>query len=89
MNRGSDELVTVDGLVDRVGATAGKRLTKRHDTSKPQGVRGRNSDNTRLAATLGWEPSIPLQEGLRRTYRWISTVTDARATADTATRRAS
>lgn len=90
LNLGSDELVTVDGLVDLVCAIAGKRLLKRHDTSKPQGVRGRNSDNDRLAATLRWEPSIPLQEGLERTYRWISSVTRGRAeAAATAERRAS
>ena len=46
-------------------------IRKRHDTSKPQGVRGRNSDNTRLREVLGWEPQVPLEEGLRRTYRWI------------------
>ncbi len=90
LNLGSDELVTVDGLVDLVCAIAGKRLLKRHDTSKPQGVRGRNSDNDRLAATLRWEPSIPLQEGLERTYGWIFSVTRGRAeAAATVGRRAS
>jgi nucleoside-diphosphate-sugar epimerase len=46
-------------------------LKKRHDTSKPQGVRGRNSDNTLLNHVLGWEPSIALEDGLKTTYRWI------------------
>ncbi|MDR7536511.1 MAG: hypothetical protein QN183_09115, partial [Armatimonadota bacterium] len=50
---------------------AGKRLRKCHDPGKPQGVRGRNSDNTRLRQVLGWEPQVPLEEGLARTYRWI------------------
>jgi GDP-D-mannose 3',5'-epimerase len=71
LNLGTDELVTIDGLVDLVTKVAGKSLTKRHDLSKPQGVRGRNSDNSRLRAVLGWEPSTSLEEGLRRTYVWI------------------
>jgi nucleoside-diphosphate-sugar epimerase len=50
---------------------AGKRLRKRYDPSKPQGARGRNSDNTRLREVLGWEPQVPLEVGLERTYRWI------------------
>lgn len=74
LNLGSDELVTVDELVDLVCEIAGKSLTKRHDRTKPQGVRGRNSDNRRLAATLGWEPSTPLKVGLQPTYRWIASV---------------
>ena len=52
-------------------AIAGKRIGKRYDLTKPQGVRGRNSDNTRLREVLGWEPQINLEEGLARTYRWI------------------
>ncbi len=71
LNLGQDRLVTVDELVDLVAASAGKRVVKRHDLSKPQGVRGRNSDNTRLRQVLGWEPKISLEEGLERTYRWI------------------
>jgi nucleoside-diphosphate-sugar epimerase len=71
LNLGTDRLVTVDELVDIVAAVAGKRLRKRHDTSRPQGVRGRNSDNTRLRQVLGWEPSVPLEVGLASTYRWI------------------
>ena len=71
LNLGTDELVTVDELVDIISGIAGKSLTKRHDTSKPQGVRGRNSDNSRLRRTLGWEPKIALRQGLVPTYRWI------------------
>jgi GDP-D-mannose 3',5'-epimerase len=71
LNLGTDELVTVDQLVDIVAEIAGKRLIKRHDLSKPQGVRGRNSDNSRLRRALGWEPQITLREGLVPTYRWI------------------
>ena len=71
LNLGTDELVTVNQLVDLVAEIAGKRVTKRHDLSKPQGVRGRNSDNSRLREVLGWEPQITLSEGLVPTYQWI------------------
>lgn len=71
LNLGTDRTVTIDELVDMVAAIAGKRLRKQHDLSKPQGVRGRNSDNTLLRRTLQWEPSTPLAEGLRLTYCWI------------------
>jgi nucleoside-diphosphate-sugar epimerase len=70
-NLGTDELVTVNQLVDMVSDIAAKRLVKRHDLSKPQGVRGRNSDNSRLRQVLDWEPSISLQQGLASTYHWI------------------
>ena len=72
LNLGTDELVCVDRLVDMVGAIAGKSLSKRHDVSRPQGVRGRNSDNTLLRQVLQWEPSILLSKGLVPTYRWIA-----------------
>ena len=62
---------SVDELVDIISAIAGKTLVKRHDTSRPQGVRGRNSDNSRLRSVLGWEPKTPLRVGLVPTYRWI------------------
>ena len=63
--------MSIDELVDLVARIAWKSVTKRHDLSKPQGVRGRNSDNTKLRRVLGWEPAVPLEEGLGRTYRWI------------------
>jgi nucleoside-diphosphate-sugar epimerase len=72
LNLGSDRLVTINELVDIVSAIAGKAIERRHDLTKPQGVRGRNSDNARLRATLGWEPSTSLEDGLRETYGWIS-----------------
>jgi GDP-D-mannose 3',5'-epimerase len=71
LNLGTDEMITVDLLVDLVAGIAGKHVTKIYDTSKPQGVRGRNSDNSRLRDVLGWEPSTSLREGLTATYRWI------------------
>ncbi len=89
LNLGTDELVTVNQLVDLVSAIAGKQIVKRHDLSKPQGVRGRNSDNGRLRQVLGWEPQVPLREGLVPTYRWIeSELVKARRTPEAAGSRA-
>jgi len=86
LNLGSDRLVTIDGLVDLVSETAGKHLVKKHDTSKPQGVRGRNSDNSECRAALGWEPGTALEDGLAETYRWIERqVTGSHPTAAPAT----
>jgi GDP-D-mannose 3',5'-epimerase len=72
LNLGTDELVTVDQLAEMVIATSGKTLSKFYDTSKPQGVRGRNSDNSRLRSVLGWEPKTPLMTGIAPTYSWIA-----------------
>lgn len=72
LNLGTDRLVTINELVDIIADIAGKRIVKRHELTKPQGVRGRNSDNTRLRQVLGWEPQISLEEGLAVTYQWIA-----------------
>jgi GDP-D-mannose 3',5'-epimerase len=74
LNLGSDRLVTINELVDIVAQLAGKTIRRRHDLTKPQGVRGRNSDNSRLRSVLDWEPRTTLEEGLVRTYRWISSM---------------
>ncbi len=71
INLGTEESVIVDQLVDTVCEVAGKTLEKRYDLSKPQGVRGRNSDNTLLRNVIKWEPRTPLGVGLMRTYPWI------------------
>jgi len=72
LNLGTDELISVDGLVDLISEIAGKRLVKRHNLNRPQGVRGRNSDNSRLRVVLGWEPKTRLRQGLDVTYHWIA-----------------
>jgi nucleoside-diphosphate-sugar epimerase len=72
LNLGSDRLVTVNELVNIVASVAGKTIRKRYDLTKPQGVRGRNSDNTKLRQVLKWEPQVSLEEGLRSTYAWIT-----------------
>jgi nucleoside-diphosphate-sugar epimerase len=71
INLGSSELVTINGLVDIVEGIAGIRLNRRYDLTAPQGVRGRNSDNTMILDRLGWEPGTSLEAGLAKTYAWI------------------
>ena len=71
VNIGSEEMVSINGLVDMVADIAGKKLIKRYDATKPQGVRGRNSDNTLIQEKLGWKPDYPLHSGLEKTYHWI------------------
>jgi nucleoside-diphosphate-sugar epimerase len=72
LNLGTDHLVSINELVEIIAAVAGKTIHKRYDLGKPQGVRGRNSDNTRLREVLAWEPAVSLEAGLGRTYQWIA-----------------
>jgi nucleoside-diphosphate-sugar epimerase len=72
VNVGSEEMVTINNLVDLVCDIAGKKLEKVH-VNGPLGVRGRNSDNHLIKARLGWQPSQPLRLGLEKTYAWIET----------------
>jgi GDP-D-mannose 3', 5'-epimerase len=72
INLGQDRMISVNELVDMVATIAGKRIGKQYDLTKPQGVRGRNSDNTRLREVLKWEPTVSLEEGLAITYHWIA-----------------
>lgn len=71
LNLGTDRLISIDELVDLVAECAGKAVVKLFDLTKPQGVRGRNSDNTRMRESLGWEPSVTLEDGMLITYKWI------------------
>ena len=71
INLGQDRMITINELVNIVSGIAGKTIRKRYDLTKPQGVRGRNSDNTRLREVLDWEPQVSLEAGLERTYHWI------------------
>jgi nucleoside-diphosphate-sugar epimerase len=71
INLGSSELVTINQLVDIVESIAGVTLERNYLLDAPQGVRGRNSDNTRIQQYLGWEPSISLRTGLEKTYEWV------------------
>jgi nucleoside-diphosphate-sugar epimerase len=71
VNLGSSELVTINQLVDVVEEIAGIRCERNYQLDAPQGVRGRNSDNTLIQELYGWEPSIPLADGLERTYAWV------------------
>jgi GDP-D-mannose 3',5'-epimerase len=71
INLGSSEMVSINTLTDIVEDIAGIKLRRKHDLEAPKGVRGRNSDNTLIKEYLNWEPSIPLREGMRKTYDWI------------------
>jgi len=71
LNIGSDELVTINQLLDIVEDIAGVKLTRRYILNAPKGVRGRSSDNTLVRKRLGWAPTTKLRDGMERTYRWI------------------
>ncbi|MFN3329536.1 MAG: NAD-dependent epimerase/dehydratase family protein, partial [Pyrinomonadaceae bacterium] len=70
INLGQDRMVTINQLADIIADIAGIKIKKKY-VDGPQGVRGRNSDNTRLRQVLGWEPQVSLEEGLKITYQWI------------------
>jgi len=71
INLGSDELVTINGLVDIAESIAGIKLKRNYKLDAPRGVNGRNSDNTLIKKHLGWAPGIKLRDGLEKTYAWI------------------
>jgi GDP-D-mannose 3',5'-epimerase len=71
LNIGSEQLVTINQLVDIVESIAGITLDRRYRPDAPQGVRGRNSDNTLIRERLGWAPSVSLEDGLAATYAWV------------------
>ncbi|MBD3279276.1 MAG: NAD-dependent epimerase/dehydratase family protein [Candidatus Pacebacteria bacterium] len=70
LNIGQDRLVTINELVEIVAEAAGIKVKKKH-VKGPQGVRGRNSDNTKVKKVLGWKPQVSLEKGLQKTYRWV------------------
>ncbi|MGN6555745.1 MAG: NAD-dependent epimerase/dehydratase family protein [Verrucomicrobiota bacterium] len=71
INLGSSELVSINDLLSKVEKIAGTKLKRTYDLNAPRGVAGRNSDNTFIKKTLGWEPNTPLDKGLAATYKWI------------------
>jgi GDP-D-mannose 3', 5'-epimerase len=73
INLGSSEMVSINQLVDIVEKIAGIKLKRTYDPDAPKGVRGRNSDNTLILQLLGWEPTLPLADGMKETYDWIRT----------------
>jgi len=73
VNIGSDEMTTIDGLAEMIIDIAGKDLSVRH-VDGPLGVKGRNSDNRLIREKLGWEPTMPLRSGMKKTYRWIESM---------------
>jgi len=73
INLGQDRLISINEMADIIAAAAGiKNFTIKHIPG-PQGVRGRNSDNTKVYRDLGWRPKVSLEEGLARLYRWVYT----------------
>jgi len=72
INLGSSELISINDLVTMVEEIAGAKLKRTYDLNAPQGVAGRNSDNTFIDSVLGWEPRTPLRTGMEKTYAWIS-----------------
>lgn len=78
INIGSDRMVTIDKLADIIIKISGKRLKKVYSLDKPQGVRGRNSDNYLQYKILNWGPKVSLEEGLEKTYRWIESQVKAK-----------
>lgn len=71
LNIGSDELVSINQLVDILEQISGVRLERNYQLDKPKGVRGRNSDNTLIKEKLDWAPSISLMDGMEKTYKWV------------------
>ena len=71
VNLGTGQIVSINELVALVARIAQKKIRTKHDLTKPQGVRGRNSDNSRLRQALQWEPAVSLDEGLSSTHEWI------------------
>jgi len=71
LNIGSDRLITINDFVDLITKIAGKKIIKKHDLTKPQGVRGRNADIALAKKVLNWKPKVSLEEGIERTYHWI------------------
>jgi GDP-D-mannose 3',5'-epimerase len=82
INLGQDRMISINELVDMVAAIANKKIAKAHDLSRPQGVRGRNSENTLLRQILQWEPAVSLEEGLSRTYKWIHEQLESKGAVD-------
>jgi nucleoside-diphosphate-sugar epimerase len=71
LNVGSSEMVSINSMVEIIESIAGVKLTRNYNLKAPKGVRGRNSDNTRIQNLLNWQPSISLSTGLSETYKWI------------------
>jgi nucleoside-diphosphate-sugar epimerase len=78
INLGRSELISISDLVSLVESVAGVTLKRSHDLNAPRGVAGRNSDNTMIRSILGWEPGIPMKDGIPLTYRWIEEQYNAR-----------
>ena len=72
INIGSEEMVTINQLIEIVGEVSGKSVTRKHKLDAPTGVRGRNSSNELIRRVLGWDYQMSLKQGLEKTYAWIN-----------------
>jgi nucleoside-diphosphate-sugar epimerase len=72
INIGSDRLISINALIDMIAKIADKKIQKKYDLTKPQGVTGRNSENTLIKKVLNWEPATTLEKGFAETYAWIN-----------------
>ena len=77
LNLGSDEQVSINQMIEIIEKIANKKVKKKYQLDKPKGVRGRSSDNTKISKELNWAPSITLQNGLEKTYKWINDQIDS------------
>ena len=82
LNLGRSELVSINGLLDIVEEIAGVKVKRNYNLNAPQGVRGRNSDNTEIKKVLGWEPEVDLVTGMEKTYHWIKEQYDRRKSGE-------
>jgi nucleoside-diphosphate-sugar epimerase len=71
INIGSEEMVTINQLIEIVADVSGKSVTRKHKLDAPTGVRGRNSSNDLIRRVLGWDYQMTLKQGLEKTYAWI------------------
>jgi nucleoside-diphosphate-sugar epimerase len=76
INIGSEEMVTINQLIEIVSGISGKAVTRKHKLDAPTGVRGRNSSNVLIRQVLGWNYELSLKQGLDKTYNWIQSQID-------------
>ena len=83
INLGRSELVSINQMIDMISEIADVEVERMHNLDAPQGVRGRNSDNTLILEKLGWEPEVDLRTGLAKTYAWIEQQVEKDARGET------
>jgi nucleoside-diphosphate-sugar epimerase len=82
INIGSEEMVTINQLIEIVSEISGKSVTRRHKLDAPIGVRGRNSSNELIRRVLGWDYQMSLKQGLEKTYTWIDGLVNTKSSKE-------